>query len=169
RRALGVLRDPAGPAELAPAPGVADLDRLLETIRQTGLEAVLSCTGPVADLPPSLQLSIYRLVQESITNTVKHAVGAGRVSVQLRRTAAAIDVLVTDDGALSRPVEDAGGIVHGILGMRERTSMHGGSIEVGPTPNGWHVHASFPALAADDELPASSDAGSPSRRPRVPK
>jgi signal transduction histidine kinase len=149
RRVLGVLRDASGPAELAPAPGLADLDLLLATVRSTGLNAVLTCEGQIADLPASLQLSIYRLVQESITNSVKHAVAASAVSVRLRRTPHAIDVLVTDDGTGDEAPRDPLAVGHGLVGMRERVSIHGGSIDAGRTSTGWRVHASFPALAAD--------------------
>jgi signal transduction histidine kinase len=150
RRVLGVLRDVSDPAELAPAPGLSDIDRLLSTIRRTGLDASLTSEGSLADVVPSLQLSIYRLVQESLTNTVKHAVGATRVMVQLRRRADSIDVVVTDDGADARAGADPGnGGGHGIVGMRERAWAHNGIIELGGTATGWRVHARFPVLPDD--------------------
>jgi signal transduction histidine kinase len=143
RTVLGVLREDGGTAELAPAPGLADLDRLVGTIRRTGLDATLTWQGALPeDLPPSLELSIYRLVQESLTNTVKHARGADRVSVVIRRQDEAIDVSVTDNGRVVEPAVRAGG--HGIVGMRERVTAHGGTVSVGPLAAGWLVHATFP-------------------------
>jgi signal transduction histidine kinase len=143
RRVLGVLREDGGPAELAPAPGLVDLDRLVGTIRRTGLDATLTWQGALPeDLTPSLELSIYRLVQESLTNTVKHARGADRVAVLIRVQDEAIDLFVTDNGRPDGTTMGEGG--HGIVGMRERVSAHGGSVAVGPATNGWLVHATFP-------------------------
>jgi signal transduction histidine kinase len=142
RRVLGVLREDGGAADLAPAPGLVDLDRLVGTIRRTGFDATLTWQGAVPEeLPPSLGLSIYRLVQESLTNTVKHASGADRVSVLIRRADEAIEVLVADNGHVDETTSREGG--HGIVGMRERVSAHGGSVSVGPTSTGWLVHATF--------------------------
>jgi signal transduction histidine kinase len=142
RRVLGVLREDGGAAELAPAPGLVDLDRLVGTIRRTGFDATLTWQGAVPEeLPPSLELSIYRLVQESLTNTVKHASGADRVSVLVRRADDAIEVLVSDNGHVDETTVPEGG--HGIVGMRERVSAHGGTVSVGPTGTGWLVHATF--------------------------
>ena len=155
RRVLGVLRDDATDAPaLAPAPAIADLDQLLGTVRRTGLRVEFTRTGPIAGLSPSLQLSIYRLVQESVTNTVKHAVAADQVTVRIRRAADCVDVLVTDNGrpgpAGGAPTSPLRG--HGILGMRERVAANDGQLTVGPTAGGWRVHAQFPDEAA--ELPA---------------
>jgi signal transduction histidine kinase len=142
RRVLGVLREDGGAADLAPAPGLVDLDRLVGTIRRTGFDATLTWQGAVPEeLPPSLGLSIYRLVQESLTNTVKHASGADRVSVLIRRADEAIEVLVADNGHADETTLREGG--HGIVGMRERVSAHGGTVSVGPTSTGWLVHATF--------------------------
>jgi len=141
RRALGVLREDAGAAAPAPAPRISDLDDLLPPVRRTGLRVRLTYTGPVASLSPALQLCIYRLVQESLTNTVKHAVGADEVSVRISTDPDGTDVLITDNGA-APPASTASG--HGIIGMRERGAAHDGAVEVGPTPSGWRVHARFP-------------------------
>jgi signal transduction histidine kinase len=143
RRVLGVLRDASDAAELSPTPGLGDIDRLLVTIRRTGLRASFTCEGPTATIPAGVQLSIYRLIQESLTNTVKHAVGADRVSVTLRTSSDWIDVIVTDNGAASGATGAEDG--HGITGMRERIFVHAGHVDVGPTASGWRVQARIPA------------------------
>lgn len=152
RRVLGVLRADSGTAELAPTPGLADLDEVLQTIRRTGLRARLTCDGPVSALPASLQLSIYRLVQESLTNTVKHARGASRLDVMVRRGPDWVEVTVTDDGAPAGALSAEHAFSHGIIGMRERAALHAGHVEVGPTPTGWRVRARFPVPAGDAAL-----------------
>ena len=106
RRALAVLRaGEPGPsaviddaASRAPAPKIADLDRLLVPIRRTGLDVSLTIEGPVAALTPGLQLTVYRLVQESLTNTVKHATGADHAGVTIRTGPAGTEVWVIDNG-----------------------------------------------------------------------
>jgi glucose-6-phosphate-specific signal transduction histidine kinase len=147
RRVLGVLRDATDTPDFAPAPQVADIDRLLLTIRRTGLRATLTCEGPTADLPADLQLSIYRLVQESLTNTMKHAVDATIVTIGIRRGAGGTVVVVTDDGESAGP--GTGQMGHGIIGMRERAAAYAGRVDVGPTGRGWRVHASFPEAASE--------------------
>ncbi len=115
RRALSVLRagepgpsaatdDPA--ASRMPAPRIADLDRLLVPIRHTGLDVSLTIEGPVASLTPGLQLTIYRLVQESLTNTVKHATGADHAAVTIRTGPAGTEVWVIDNGQVGPPTTD---------------------------------------------------------------
>ena len=154
RRALAVLRagDP-GPsavtddaASRAPAPKIADLDRLLVPIRRTGLDVSLTIEGPVAALTPGLQLTIYRLVQESLTNTVKHAAGANHAGVTIRTGPAGTEVWVIDNGgpASVPPRQHAPGSGQGIIGMHERAVGHGGRVETGRTSTGWMVRAWFP-------------------------
>ncbi len=154
RRALAVLRagDPgtsAAPDDMAsrmPAPKIADLDRLLVPIRRTGLDVSLTIEGPVAALTPGLQLTIYRLVQESLTNTVKHATGADHAGVTIRTGPAGTEVWVIDDGAPAAgpPPRHAPGSGQGIIGMHERAAGHGGRVETGRTATGWMVRAWFP-------------------------
>jgi signal transduction histidine kinase len=160
QRALGVLRDrpqDAGERVASPAPTIAELDALLIPIRRTGLEVTLIIEGATAKLSPGLQLTIYRLVQESLTNTVKHAVGADRASVAIRSDAAGIEITIVDNGH-DQPVPAAGlsrGSGHGIIGMHERAAGHGGQVQTGRTPAGWMVRAHFPAENPAVPSPAS--------------
>jgi signal transduction histidine kinase len=164
QRALGVLRDndstagSAGddPATRVPTPKIADLDRLLAPIRRTGLDVTLTVEGPVGALSSGLQLAIYRLVQESLTNTVKHARGADRSSVAIRTGAGGTEVVVADNGtAASRlpPRQPAPGSGQGIIGMRERAAGLGGGVVAGRTATGWMVRAAFPVETPSAPLP----------------
>jgi signal transduction histidine kinase len=149
RRLLGVLRQPATQPS-APQPALADLGNLLATTRAAGLRASLDMSGQVFPLPPSAQLAIYRMVQEALTNTLKHAPGAS-AQVRLSYQPGAIELEVTDDGAAAGPpVPGTSG--HGLAGMRERAAVFGGQVTAGPRPGGgWRVHA---ALQLD---PSSGD------------
>ncbi len=168
RRALAVLRagDP-GPspaahdtASRAPAPKIADLDRLLTPVRRTGLEVSLTIEGPVVVLSPGLQLTVYRLVQESLTNTVKHAPGADHASVTIRTGPAGTEVWVLDNGASASPVpvrQQVSGSGHGIIGMHERAAGHAGRVEAGRTATGWMVRAWFPPETPDGAFPLTPE------------
>jgi signal transduction histidine kinase len=141
RRMLGLLRAPGDPTEIAPSPGVDDLPRLADEIRDTGLAVDLRVDEPSDPLPPGLDLTIFRLVQEALTNVVRHA-RASRVRVSVWFPDATARVEVLDDGSM-RPQADGGG--HGILGMRERVTMHGGKLETAPLPEGgFRVSAELP-------------------------
>jgi len=140
RRLLGVLRQPVS-AGHSPQPGLADIDDLLAGVRTAGLPTRLTVTGEPADIPASAQLALYRMVQEALTNTLKHAPGA-RTQVSLTFRDGEVELEVADDGgpgsgiAASQPV---GG--HGIVGMRERAAVFGGEVSAGPRPGGgWRVH-----------------------------
>jgi signal transduction histidine kinase len=142
RRLLGVLRDD-GEAALAPQPGLSDLDGLLERVRAAGLHVTLETTGTPVALGSGAELTVYRLVQEALTNTLKHAGPAAQATVRLRHEPDGIDVEVTDDGRGHARVS-AGG--QGLTGMRERAAVYGGSIEAGPAAEGgWRVHARLAA------------------------
>lgn len=152
RRLLGVLREgdqaAAGEAARQPQPGFGDLHGLLSQVRLTGLRGELRTDGAPGDQPPGLQLTIYRLVQEALTNTLKHATGATSVIVAIRFGERAIEVEVVDDGHPS-PAASPLAAGHGITGMRERAAVYGGTVEAGPRAGGgWRVHASFD-LASD--------------------
>jgi signal transduction histidine kinase len=158
RRALAVLRDGDADTDDAaartPTPRIADLDRLLAPIRRTGLDVSLTVEGPVGALSPGLQLTIYRLVQESLTNTVKHAMNADRSSVTIGTGTDATDVVVVDNGhGGSDPQRPAAGSGQGIIGMHERAAGHGGRVETGRTATGWMVRACFPVETAVAPLP----------------
>jgi signal transduction histidine kinase len=141
RRMLGVLAEPAVlPAELAPQPGTAALPALIESFRAAGMPVRLTTSGPnVAD--PNLQLTIYRIVQEALTNAFRYAAGATRVDVDLDHRDSEVLVTVTDNAAApSIPDLESGGL--GLVGMRERVALYGGSLEAGPRAgHGWRVSA----------------------------
>jgi signal transduction histidine kinase len=144
RRLLGVLRhqDEDGP-ELAPQPGIAQLELLVETVRAAGLDAQLEVGGNCEALPSALELSVYRIVQEALTNTLKHA-GAAHANVRVQRSGDDLTIDVTDDGAAATPARPG----HGLLGMHERVALFGGSLDAGPrTEGGWAVHATLPVAA----------------------
>jgi len=141
RRLLGVLRSDPGEASTAPQPGLGSLAGLVEQVSAAGLPVDLEIEGEDRDLPPALDLSVYRIVQESLTNVLKHAAGAS-ARVRIRCAASVVEVEVLDDGA--GPAE-APGIGHGLVGMRERVAVFGGSLEAGPRAGGgFAVHAQFP-------------------------
>jgi signal transduction histidine kinase len=140
RRLLGVLRADSGPELRQTLPGLADLDDLLGRVRAAGLPVRYELSGTGADLPPALQLAVFRLVQEALTNTMKHAGPDASAAVRLQLSAAEVRVDVEDDGARrSAPPGTAGG---GLTGMRERISAFGGELDFGPRqPRGWLVTA----------------------------
>lgn len=144
RRLLGVLRDD-GQAEIAPQPTLAELDHLIETYRSTGLPVAVQQRG----LPPTdsaVQVAVFRAVQETLTNALRYANEPSRVLVQLDYTGDPISIDVTDDGLwLGPPVSVGTG--RGLVGLRERAAIHGGSVEAGPRfdpgtglERGWRVH-----------------------------
>lgn len=132
-------------APTSPLPRLADIHDLVDNLRAAGLDASLEVMGEVPALvPPGTELACYRVVQESLTNVVRHAPGA-RVVVDLDYSPGAIDIVVDDDGA-GHPAPRAAASGHGLLGMRERVAASGGTLEAGPraTGPGWRVHARFP-------------------------
>lgn len=148
RRLLGVLRRDEGrdEASLAPAPGIGELPRLADRLRAAGLDVEVKIAGDCAALPPALDLSAYRIVQEALTNTLKHAGPEARVSVQVAGTPDAITIEAVDDGAgrpPGNPSSPDGG--HGLIGMRERAAVFGGEVRAGARPGGgFSVHARLP-------------------------
>ncbi|WP_344617840.1 sensor histidine kinase [Dactylosporangium salmoneum] len=145
RRLLGVLRADAGDTDREPLPGLAQLPALVGRARDGGQAVDLAVDGTPVPLPPSLDLSAYRIVQEALTNATKHAPGAP-VSVSLRWVPDALRIEVCDrgPGASGVPSPDA----HGLVGMRERVRIHGGSLQAGNAPDGgFAVHALLPIEA----------------------
>ena len=139
RRMLGVLRreDSEGP-DLTPAPGVSDLAALVEEIRATGVPVELRIDEEnLGELPPLVELSVYRIVQEALTNVVKHA-PTSHASVELLRDTDELVIEVNDDGGTDVPPYPSGPTEgrHGIVGMRERVALFGGSLAAGPRPGG---------------------------------
>jgi signal transduction histidine kinase len=141
RRMLGVLRHDGSGAPLAPQPGIKEVPDLLAQAREAGLEVELVIDGDAAPLPPGLGLTAYRIVQESLTNVVKHAAGA-RATAAIRRDAECLEIEVVDDG-LGGTVQPDG---LGLVGMRERVSVYGGTLEAGPRSEapGFRVLARIP-------------------------
>jgi signal transduction histidine kinase len=147
RQLLGVLRADSGQGLRQPLPGLADLDDLLSRVRAAGLPVRYECTGTGTDPAPVVQLAVFRLVQEALTNTMKHAGPRASAAVSLKLTPAEVRVEVEDDGAGGIPGPGAGG---GLTGMRERISASGGELDFGPRhPQGWRVIARLhPGTAA---------------------
>ena len=144
RRLLGVLGEGEVLRKLAPQPGIEDLEDLVDRSRTAGLSASISVTGKPATVPPGLSLCAYRVVQEALTNTIKHA-GAARAEVCVRWHPDALELEVADDGRGPAPVTDVGSGGHGLIGMRERAALHGGQVEAGPVPGGgFAVRARIP-------------------------
>ena len=138
RRLLDVVRDGT---EFAPQPSVEDLDALVEQVRAAGLEVVVSVEGDAYPLPSALDLSAYRIVQEALTNTLKHA-HATRADVAFRYDADGLEVRVTDNGRGASNGDRSG---HGLIGMRERVVVFGGTLVAGPDPaGGFAVSARLP-------------------------
>ncbi|HEV2975773.1 MAG TPA: sensor histidine kinase [Solirubrobacteraceae bacterium] len=146
RRLLGVLDRGEDPRALAPQPGLVDIEDLVSRTRTAGLETKLCVEGEPAVISPALDLCAYRIVQEALTNAIKHA-GPARVTVQVRWTRDALEIDVNDDGC--GPIAHNGASRgHGIAGMRERTDLHGGNIEAGAGANGgFAVQARLPLTA----------------------
>jgi len=141
RRMLGLLRDDAGDSSLDPQPSIARLDALLEQVRSAGLAVELSVEGEPRRLPAGVDRSAYRVVQEALTNTLKHA-GPAHAQVTLRYRAQALELEVLDDGRGAASL-DGGGF--GLLGMRERAALYGGALDAGPRPDGGYgVRARLP-------------------------
>ncbi|MFG2041921.1 sensor histidine kinase [Dactylosporangium sp. NPDC048998] len=143
RRLLSVLRTEAEPAgELAPQPGLAGIEGLVEQIREAGLPAVLRVDGEPGPLEPGVSLTLYRIVQEALTNALKHA-GAATVEVRLTFRPADVTVEICDTGR--GPQLGTAAVGHGLLGMRERVMLYGGTLRTGPRPGGgYRVHARIP-------------------------
>jgi signal transduction histidine kinase len=142
RRLLEILKaEDAG--ELAPQPGLAHLPTLLDGMRATGLPVEAVVEGEPRPLPPGVDLSAYRIVQEALTNALRHA-DAASTRVRLRYEPDALEVEVDDDGP--GPPAGGNGRGHGLIGMRERAQLFGGEFEAGPRPGGgFRVRARLPA------------------------
>jgi signal transduction histidine kinase len=159
-RLLGFLRRSGEEDQLGPQPGLAQLQDLVERVGRGALAVDLSVEGDPRPLPPTLDVSAYRIVQEALTNSLKHSGGA-TAAVRVRYLPASLEIEVLDDGGAAkgmeppsaaadplRPAEPVGPVDRsgqGLLGMRERASLHGGRLRAGPRPEGgFAVRASFP-------------------------
>jgi signal transduction histidine kinase len=153
RRLVGVLRGPDGARPgLEPSPGLGQLERLAEQFRSSGLPVSVTVTGTPRELPGGLDLTAYRLVQEGLTNSLRHAPGASHADVVVAFEPDAVRLAVVDDGAVARgsardgelggpdtgepegDTDDGGG--NGLVGLRERLAVYGGSLRAGPRADG---------------------------------
>jgi len=162
----------AEPAPLAPAPGLADLDRLIQRTRGAGVQVAVERSGRVRAVPAGVDLSAYRIIQEALTNVVKHAGAGVRCTVRLGYADEALEVRVRDDGGGSPALVSAGGRAglpgrvpvpagtgHGIIGMRERANLCGGEFSAGPLPaGGFQVTAALPLPAGTATAQPPGDA-----------
>ena len=145
RRLLGILHD-QDPLALAPQPGLTDVPALAEAMQQTGIEVDIRVEGRPRPLPASLDLTAYRIIQEALTNTLKHA-GPARASIVVRYDADTLRLDITDDG--QAPPSAADGSGHGLSGMRERVKMFGGQLDAGPRSDvGYTVSVRLPLQSA---------------------
>ncbi|MFD7747838.1 sensor histidine kinase [Streptomyces sp. NPDC059698] len=160
RRLLSVLRSDGTEGDRAPQPGLGRLQQLVEATVRAGLPVTLSLAAELGEVPPAVDLSAYRIVQEALANVVRHAPGA-RTQVSVRASRGHLNVLVVNSPAPkpTAPLESAG-TGHGLVGMRERVRLTGGSLDTGPLPDGgFRVAARMPLP------PAASPSASPSVSP----
>jgi signal transduction histidine kinase len=136
---VGLIREE--PPTSDPQPTLADIERLVENTRATGLDVQLHTQGPTRPLPAAVELNAYRVVQEGLTNALKHA-GHAKVNVLLHYLPSNLEIEIVDDG---HGAQGGGGGRYGLAGLRERVAVFGGSFEAGSQPDGgWRISASFP-------------------------
>ena len=142
RRLLGLLRESEDEPALAPQPTLARLEELVQQVRDAGLPVELAIEGEPTELPPGVELSAYRIVQEALTNALKHA-GPAHARVTVRYADDNLELEIADDGSGSAGNGDGGG--HGLVGIEERVAMLGGELETGEAPSGGYaVRARLP-------------------------
>jgi signal transduction histidine kinase len=146
RRMLGILRQPTDEPALVPQPSMASLETLVEQVREAGLPVEYRIEGDPLPLPPGIELSAYRIVQEALTNALKYA-GPARAEVSVSYGRDALELEITNDGRVDGDAERTG---HGLIGMRERVAVFGGTLEAGPRPgaDGFVVKARLPVKDA---------------------
>ena len=136
RRLLGVLREDDHGTDLAPQPGIGQLEQLAESVGTVGLSVEVSVGSGCEELPPAVELSVYRIVQEALTNVLKHA-QASRAEVRVQREGDLLMVTVLDDGVHKAYEGETGG--NGLIGMRERVALFGGDLRTGPQEGGGYA------------------------------
>jgi signal transduction histidine kinase len=152
RRLLGVLRDKDDTSGVDPQPGLDQLEDLLDQVRNTGLAVRKDVRGTPQALTMTEQLTVYRAVQEALTNTMKHARGATAATVLLDWHPRSLSVTVTDDGAVAPDATAWATDGLGLSGMRERIAVHGGTLRAGPgSSTGWLVQATLPFGTAEQQ------------------
>jgi signal transduction histidine kinase len=148
RGLLGVLRDGQSPGELVPQPGMQEIDLLVGQVRAAGLPVAVAVEGDVRELPPGAQLTVFRVVQEALTNSLKHAGPQAQALVRLRYDRAGVEIEVSDNG-LGRRSSSQGAHGLGLNGMRERAAVYGGTVEAGPVDaGGWRVRTRLAVASA---------------------
>ena len=150
RRMLGILRGPdKDAADLSPQPSITRLESLIGQAHDAGVEVEHVVEGDVRQLPSAMDLSAYRIVQEALTNTIKHA-GKARATVIVRYEPDRIEIEVVDDGrGAAKELQDGRGRGHGLVGMRERVALYGGQLQAGPRPGGgYSLKATIPLEVA---------------------
>jgi signal transduction histidine kinase len=141
RRLVAVLRSADGEADREPPPGLVRIDRLADKIRSAGLAVSVQVTGDPRPLPRGLDLTAYRVVQEGLTNALRHATSASHADVTIRFGADCLELAIRDDGLPPAPRDDG----HGLLGMRERVAVYGGTLVARPRPDrGFELLARLP-------------------------
>jgi signal transduction histidine kinase len=146
RRMVGVLRQSGEAADREPAPGLSQLPRLVDQFRSAGLPVDVAVTGQVQPLAPGLDLTAYRLVQEALTNSLRHAVSPTRAEVSIGYTTEHLELAIRDDGRRVAHGAEAG---HGLLGLRERVSVYGGELIARQRPEGgFELIATLPLAPA---------------------
>jgi signal transduction histidine kinase len=144
RRLLGVLRTEADRPELRPQPGLTTIEQLVDQVRNAGLPVELAVEGDPVDLPPGIDLAAFRIVQEALTNTLRHA-GPAHAWVRVRYAPGELELTVSNDG---KDADDDGG-GYGLVGMKERVNLYGGRLEAGPREGGgFSVSARLPLEVA---------------------
>jgi signal transduction histidine kinase len=154
RQLLALLRDEEADGELRPMPDLEHLDELADSVRRGGIPVELEITGDVRGtrLPETVGLAAYRIVQESLSNVVRHAPGAPtRVHVTVGDAELLVEVVNDLPTQLPRPIEEAGRVSHGLVGMRERVRLAGGVLQTGARPDGgFRVTARLPLVPAEE-------------------
>jgi signal transduction histidine kinase len=176
RRIVGVLHRDSDPLSDAAVPTVAQLHTLVERARAAGVPVELHVDGPRRQLPAGLELVVYRLVQEALTNVIKHSgEAAARVRLSYEDRGLRVEVSDTGRGASAVPKTNGTGTGHGLRGMRERVALYGGEVDAGPLPaGGFAVRARIPYAAKSAPAPTllgprpGADAGAPGDRRRWP-
>jgi signal transduction histidine kinase len=145
RATLHLLREGNESAPLAPTPGLDRLEALVETTRRAGVPVDVTVQGERSVLPPAVDVTAYRIVQESLTNVMRHA-SAAHAEVAVIHAPDHVEIEITDDGRGASAAPTPG---HGITGMRERAEMVGGHLEAGPRPGGgFRVQATLPLVGS---------------------
>jgi signal transduction histidine kinase len=156
RRMLGVLRDDESSRDLSPQPSLERLDALIDQVRDAGLAVELVIEGDPRPLPPGIDLNAYRIVQEALTNVLKHA-GTASAGVRIRYGRRHLELEITDDGrGAAAAILDAPGGGQGLVGMRERAQLHHGGVRAGPRKEGGYRVMARLRIDGPDPTPASS-------------